>query len=186
MGSIKKNYLLVIIFGILSALLIVFVIYPLFKKIGELSYSLFLEENKITYLNQEREELRRMENLYKTYQADLDKMENLFIDPEVPVEFINFLEKNAADSQIKLEISSMTKETKKGDVWPSLSLHVLVTGSFSNFSKFLDKLENSSYLIETSDFNARKLSDKEKQAEENKNIPEADTTAVLSIKVFTK
>ena len=231
MIPIKKIYLSIAMFGIISTLLVVFVMWPLFKEIKAISQNLFLKKNKIVYLSEERENLQKIENLYKTYQSDLDRIENLFVDPEVPIEFIGFLEKSATDSQIKLEISSMTRAAARGgdeqssattraaakgeneataslttravarggdeqssattkkteqEPWQSLSAQLLVTGSFSNFSKFLHKLENGPYLIEVVDLNTRRLAEKDIQTKELENIPGADTTNVLSIKVFAK
>jgi len=186
MIPIKKNYLSIAVFGIISTLFAVFVILPLFKEIKAISQNLFLKKNKIVYLSEERENLQKIENLYKTYQSDLERIENLFVDPEVPIEFIGFLEKTAVSSQIKLEISSMTKKTEKEEPWQSLSVQLLITGSFSNFSKFLYKLENGPYLIEIVDLNTRRLAEKDIQTKELENIPGADTATVLSIKVFAK
>jgi len=200
MTPIKKNYLSIAMFGIISILLAVFVMWPLFKEIKVISQNLFLKKNKIVYLSEERESIKKIENLYKTYQSDLDRIENLFVDPEVPIEFIGFLEKTAADSQIKLEISSMTRAAARGgdeqssattkkteqEPWQSLSAQLLVTGSFSNFSKFLHKLENGPYLIEVLNLNTKKLTEREVQVAGSENIPEADTITTFSIKAFTK
>jgi len=216
MIPIKKIYLSIAMFGIISTLLVVFVMWPLFKEIKAISQNLFLKKNKIVYLSEERENIKKIENLYKTYQSDLDRIENLFVDPEVPIEFIGFLEKSATDSQIKLEISSMTRAAAKGEneataslttraaarggdeqssattkkteqePWQSLSAQLLVTGSFSNFSKFLHKLENGPYLIEVLDLNTKKLTEREVQIAGFENIPEADTITTFSIKAFTK
>jgi hypothetical protein len=216
MIPIKKNYLSIAVFGIVSTLFAVFVILPLFKEIKAISQNLFLKKNKIVYLSEERENLQKIENLYKTYQSDLGRIENLFVDPEVPIEFIGFLEKTAVSSQIKLEISSMTRAAAKGEneataslttravarggdeqssattkkteqePWQNLSGQLLVTGSFSNFSKFLHKLENGPYLIEVLDLNTKKLTEREVQVAGFENIPEADTITTFSIKAFTK
>jgi len=186
MISNKKIYLSTIIFGILSVSLIVFVIWPLFREVRTTSQNLFLEKNKIVYLSKEKENLQNIEQSYKAHQPDLDRIENLFIEPSVPIELINFLEKVAISSQVKSEISSMTQNTGKIDSWPSLSLQLSVTGSFANFSKFLDKLESGPYLIEVLNLSARQLTKNELEAKELKNIPDADTETILSIKVFTR
>lgn len=186
MSSIKKIYLSIIIVGVLSILSIVFVVMPLFKGIKEISQKLLLEKNKIIYLNEERKNFQNIKRVYETYQADLDRLENLFVDPAIPIEFINFLEKSATTSQIKLEISSMTKKQEKGEAWPSLYLQLSATGSFSNFLKFLEKIENGPYLIEILDLNTRKLTEKEREAKELGSISGVDTVTIFSIKVFTK
>ena len=186
MASPKRIYLILIIFGILGALLVVFLVVPIFREISRTSQDFFLEKNKMAYFKEERSNIQKIENIYKTYQPDLDKIESLFFDPEVPVGFVGFLEKTAIDSQIKLEISSLAKKTEKEELWPSLSLQLLTTGSFNNFLKFLEKIENSFYLIEITDLNVRKLTDKEISAAKLANIPEPDAATILTIRVFTQ
>ncbi len=183
---IKKIYPSLIIFGILSILLIAFVVWPLFKQIKETSKNFSMEKNRIFYLNAEKENIQKIKNIYKTYEPDLNRIETLFFNPSVPVNFIGFLEKTAVDSQVKLDISSMTKQEAKEELWPSLSLQVVISGSFNNTSRFLEKIENSSFLVEIIDLNAKKLTKEESSIKELKDISEADTKTILSIRVFTQ
>lgn len=197
MTSNKKNYISAAFFGILSILLIVFLIYPFLGEIKKNSQNLFLQKKKIILLAQERENLKKMEDIFKTYQSDLDKIENLLVDPETPIEFISFLEKNAQVTGVELEISSMTKRTptlpppsqrapEKKEPWPSLSLQLLVVGSFPNFLEFLEKLETSPYLIEILNLNSRRLTERELKSKEFEKFSLGDTSTSLSVKVYTK
>lgn len=178
----KKIYISLAVFSISSILLIAFLIYPFFKEIKANSEELLLEKKKIILLQKEKGNLQKLGEIYKTHQSDLNKIENLFIDPELPVEFINFLEKNASASQVRLKISALTKRTEKQDPWPSLFSQLSVAGPFPGFVKFLEKLENGPYLIETLDLNVKKLPLQEIGA---KGLP-AESEAILSIKIFTK
>ncbi len=179
----KRIYLSVIIFVAAAVSLIAFMIWPVLKNIATLSRDLFLEKNKIFYLEQEKGNIQKIGKNYKTYEGDLDKIEDLFVDSAAPISFITFLEKNATDSQIELEISSLVKKTEKEDAWPSFSLKVSATGSFGNLSRFLDKIENGPYLIEIFEINSKKLTKKEEAAP---GAEEVQTLTTLSIKTYTK
>ena len=202
MISLKKVYPSLIIFGTLCLLLIVFVVWPLLKDIDKTSQSFSSERNRVVYLNAEKENIQKIEKIYKTYEPDLDKIKILFFEQETPINFINFLEKTATDARVKMEISSMTKQeqqstTKQGqkstakqqqkeDLWPSLSLQIVIFGSFNNTSKFLEKIENGLYLIETTDLDVTSLSSGQASGKEFEGVPGADTKTVLTIKAYTK
>jgi len=202
MMSVKKIHPLLIIFGVLNLLLIIFVIWPLFKQINEVSQNFSSERNKVVYLKAEKENIKKIEQIYKSYESDLNKTEALLFEPESPISFINFLEKTATDSQVKMEISSMIKQeqpsnAKPGqkssikqqqneDLWSSLSLQIVISGSFNNTAKFLEKIENGPYLIQITDLNIISLTKGEASEKEAAGIPRADTRTVLTIKVYTK
>ncbi len=169
--------------GILASL---FLICLLFKGVKGSSEAFSLEKEKIASLSEEKENRKKMEDLYKNYQSDLDKIEKVFIDPEVPIEFIGFLEKTAGASQVQIKIISMAKRTDAKDAWPSLLFQISVTGSFSDFSKFLEKLENSPYLIETIELNSRALSEKEVKSKEFEELLLANTNTLLLINVLSR
>lgn len=182
----RKIYLfasILIMTGILASL---FLICLLFKGVKGSSEAFSLEKEKIASLSEEKENRKKMEDLYKNYQSDLDKIEKVFIDPEVPIEFIGFLEKTAGDSQVQIKIISMAKRTDVKDAWPNLLFQISVTGSFSDFSKFLEKLENSPYLIETLELNSRALSEKEAKSKEFEELLSANTNTLLLIKVLSR
>lgn len=181
MNPNKKIYISAAIFGALSILLIVFLIYPLFKEIKKNSEKFFLEKQKLTLISQERESLAKLKEDYKTYQSDLEKIENLLIDSEVPIEFTGFLEETAKISEVESQISSMTKNPQENDPWPSLSFQILVNGSFPNFLEFLEKLENCPHLIEILNLNIRRLTERELE-----KFPLGDAAVSLLMKVYTK
>ncbi|MDI6591776.1 MAG: type 4a pilus biogenesis protein PilO [Patescibacteria group bacterium] len=171
MNPNKKIYLTLAIFGILIISLIVFLIYPLFEEIKKDSEELLLQKKRMVSLTEQRENLKKIEDIYKNYQSDLDKIEKLLPDPEIPIELISFLEKASRDSEVGLEISSITKEAPT-NFWPSLSLQISITGSTPNSLKFLEKLENAPYLIEILNLNIRRS--------------EKELKTSLLVKVYTK
>lgn len=183
MNPTKKIYLSIGIGGLAGILLIVFLIYPFCQDIKRNSDGLLSEKKKIILAAKEKENLMALEGTFQSYQSDFNKIDNLFINAEIPVEFVNFLEENASLAQVKTKISGLTaKETKKDDPWPSISLQILVTGSFEKYLKFVDKLENSPYLIQILGLNIKKGGETDSSA--GLSLP--DVSAFLTIKVFTK
>jgi len=183
MNPRKKIYLSLITFGIIFILLIFFIIYPLFSKIKGLSGDFTKERGKLILFEKEIENLKEMESLYKKYQPNLEKIDKLFINPEFPIEFIAFLEKNAKESQLVIEISPASKKEIKTDPWPSLFFQISLFGSFPNFLRFFERLENSSYLVEISNLNLKKLTEEEIQS---KTLARGDINASFLIKAYTK
>ncbi len=168
----NKINLSLIIFIVLSVCLIVLVIYPLFKEIKNSSEELVSEKQKLFSLERKIENLKEFQTLWLKIEPNLKKIDQLFIDPQVPVEFVNFLEKIAKDSEILIEISSALSSKTEKDPWSSLLLQINSTAPFSKFLKFLEKIEASPYLIEIQNLNAR-------------GLIEGDTGITLSIKVYT-
>lgn len=171
MEHLRKIYIFIIVLGVLIIGLIVFSIIPLFEKIQKGSEDFIKEREKLVLIFQKKEEAKKLDVIYRNHQSDFNKIDDLFVNSENPIEFIEFLEKTAADLTIQLEISSMSEKIKE-DVWPSFSLQLLISDSFEKFLKFLKKLENAPYLIEFFDFNVKK-------------IPNSDNIeGVLLIKIF--
>ena len=177
MNPKKKIYISLSIFGVVTILLIVLTIYPLFKKIKKNSEELLLQKNNLISFSEEIKSLQDIKGLYGAYRTNLEKIDERFVDPEIPIEFITFLEKNAADSQLSIDVSPGAAEKKETEPWPNLSFQISTVGSSPNFLKFLEKLENSPYLIKVLNLNLKRLTEKEVTASDNIN-------ATLSIKVF--
>ena len=168
----NKINLSLIIFSILSVSLIVFLIYPLFREIIMNSEDLISKKQKLISLETEIESLMEFQTLWQEIELNLKKIDQLFIDPEVPVEFISFLEMTARDCEFPIEISSALPSKIEKDPWPSLFFQISSTTSFSKILKFLARIETSLYLVEIQNLNGRRLT-------------EGDTETTLSIKVFT-
>lgn len=170
----KKLFLAVAILGIIIILFIVLIISPLFKEIKRNSEDFVFQKEGIVQLNLKIENLRKSQNLLKNYQDDFLKTEALFIDPETPVGFIEFLEKIAEETNLSIRIAPASLQKIKEDIWSSMNFQVILTGFYPDFSKFIEKLEAASYLIET-----QNLAITKKTSEEN-------IKAVLLMKVYTK
>lgn len=175
----KKIYLTLIIFSLLIILIIVFVVFPLFRGIKNNSKELIVQKEKFVALEAKITNLEKFKVLYAELQHFLKEIDNLFVDSRVPVEFIGFLEKTSEKSQLKIEILPTSDKEIEKDFWPYLAFQITSTGSFPNFLKFLEKLENSPYLVEVQNVSIGKLTGDEGVISDN-------VRANFSVKVFVK
>lgn len=163
---------------ILTALVIcfvVFLIWPLFKEIKENSEKIISQKVALATLEIENENLKEFKSYSEKTKVNLEKLDTLFVDPELPVDFINFLEKIARDCQLSIKITPLAGRLI-GEPWPTLRFQISSTSTFPNLLRFLEKLESSIYLIEIQDLNINQLAKAEL----------GDVQTTLSLKVFTK
>lgn len=186
MKPLRKIYLTLGIFGILIILLIVFLVLPFFRNIKNNFNDLISKKKELVTLNFEIENLGAIRQKYEGYKPDLEKIDTLFINSEVPVDFIKFLEKLASNSKISVKISSYAAQKSQNQPWPSIQFQLIAAGSFENVSRFLEKLENSPYLIKIQNLIIRKISQDELSQPEWKNLSPGDVSSSLLIEVFTK
>ena len=166
---IKNKINLSIIISLISAILIfVFVIYPTLQEIKNNSRELVSQKAGLSYLEAGVADLEKFKIFSRESEEILKKTDNLFIDSEVPVEFISFLETTSQEYQLEIGILPIVPGKIRKDTWPSLVFQVTTSGLFSDFLKFLEKLENSPYLVEIQKLDVGK------------------SAATLTIKVFTK
>ena len=165
----NKINLSLAVFSILIIFLIVFVIDPLFKGIKNNSNDLIFQKQQFVSLETKIKDLQEFKVFSQNEKKNLEKIAKLFINPDLPVEFISFLENISNDCQIPIKISALpSKKEKEEAIWQSLNFQISCSGAFPKFLRFLEKLENSPYLITI----------------QNVNIN--DVNINLSIKVYAK
>ena len=185
----RKIYISILIFGAVTISLIAFLIYPLFRDINKDSEDLLSQKGRLALFKKEAESTQEALSFYKSRQLDLEKIDSLFIDPGNPIEFINFLEDSARTSQMVVEISSLqsnitsSSQSNGAKIWSSLDFQLSVNGSFPNFSRYLNKLENSPYLLEILDLSAKKVS---KEGDGLMGMQSPGVNVTFSVRVYTK
>jgi len=121
--------------------------------------------------------IKDFENFQKNhffYQSIFKKIENSFVNKEAPIEFMEFLEKEAKDASLSIKISPFVVSAKEKGYWVSLGFQILLQGNFSNCLRFLERVEQSPWLVEILQINVEKISEIN------------DVRFSLKIKVFTK
>jgi len=172
----KNTIPCLIIFGIIALLLIVFVVYPLFQGIKQESENLISQKRLLAELENKSRSLKSFQVAHETYRVNLEKIDELFIDGEEPINLIEFLEKEASNSQLLIDITPVSSKEVESESWPSIGFRMEMEGSFPGFLRFLERLESSQYLLEISNLNLRRL------AKESNG----DITASFSMKAYTQ
>lgn len=185
----KKLITSVVFFLILSILLIVFAIFPVFSGIRENSHNFPVQKQSLAVLEREFENLQKFKRIWPEVSPSLERIDNLFFvnDPRSLIDFRNSWYKNAQDSGVSLKISlAPSPQTTSADPWPATAFNFTSAGPFSNLLVFLEKLQSSDYLIEIQNLNIIRLSEAELRSTEFKEFSSGDVKANLLIKVYTK
>ena len=189
----KKIYINSLIFALVSLFLIIFCVGPLLKEIKKNSKDLISARNNIVILNNQTIETGSFEKDYETYKSNLGKIDQLFIDPDNPVNFIKFLEDTAADSQITSKTSLLTsyqdsQNASKGTPQNFIIFQFSSKGEFSKVSDFLKKIETGPYLIEIESLTIQNSETDSKSGVVifPNNYSSRIVNAVFTIKAFTK
>lgn len=179
MESRNKIYTTLAIFVILSLFLIVFFIWPIFKEIKRNSGDFISAKNSMVALKLQADEIKFFKDNYQAYKPNLDKIDQMFVDENNPVDFFKFLEDTAYNSQITSQIS--LPSASSGDQ-QSIIFQFSSKGSFSNVLDFTKKIEAGPYFCEIENLSIKNSSDKNILADYSSR----EVNAGFTIKVFTK
>jgi len=180
----KKNIIIILaISGAMISILIIFGVFPLLKQIKENSGKIISIREEINLSDKHIKRFQEYKDNYNKLGLDLEKMDNLFVDPDIPVDLIEFWEEMAKNTELSIEISPFVPRKYETDVWNFIGFKIILTGSFSNFSKFLEKMETSPYLIEIQNLEMKELTARNLDYNE---MSAKNVRADLSIKIFTK
>ena len=172
-------------FLLFSFLLFFFVIFPLWREIKEGSRQLFLIKKDLALLQQKTIKFSEVETKYRILEPDLERTVNLFLNPELPIDFFQFLEKTAKDSNLIIDISLVPPPQKETST-SSLNFQLSLAGSFPDCLKFLERLETAPYLIRIDGASSRRLSEAKLRKEKYSKFSLGDVEFGLLISVLTK
>lgn len=158
-----KKYVYLLFFAGFSLCLISFVIFPLVQRIKNNSQELIREKEQKNYFFLEKSNLQGSRAVYEKITPDLGKVDDIFLVGKTPIELelIKFLEKAASDFNISIKISSVGSENKKENQLSFMTVNLEASGSFNDFFKFLDRIENGNYLVEINNLIINRSTDNE-------------------------
>ena len=156
----KNTNLPLIVLGIVTLVLAVLVARTLFLGVRQESANLIATRGVLIDFENKSKNLKSFQTTYGDCQENLAKMDQLFVDKEEPIAFIEFLEKEAKNFHLAIDITPLNIKEAEGDPWPSISFRLVLNGSFPNFLRFLEKVESSPYLISLTNFDLKKPTDK--------------------------
>lgn len=171
--SAKKKILTVsIILGAVFLLLFLFLIRPLLKQVKESFVEYRSVKQELLHLENKSMAIKKMERNYdKSLKKYIEKIDDYFIDSEVPVDFIRFLEETALSSGVLIDVSPLS--SRASDTQTSMSFQIKITSNnFENLFSFLERIERSRYLIEVQGLNIRGS--------------EGEASLIMPIKVLSK
>jgi Tfp pilus assembly protein PilO len=189
MKNKNKIYIIILIFTLLVLFLIVFLIWPLLREIKRNSEDLISAKNNIVNLEVQINETNNFKKNYETYKFDLNKIDQLFIDPSNPVNLIEFLENTASNSGITSQISLMPYASSSSKQF--ILLQFISNGGFSDTLSFLKKIESGPYLIEIENLDIQDSTKKLQELTDRRSgTPEENSSryveATLTIKIYIK
>jgi len=189
MKNKNKIYTILSAFILLSLFLVVFLIWPLFKEIKKNSDDLILARSSIANLQTQINETNNFKKDYETYKADFIKIDQLFIDPNSPVDFIEFLENTASDYKITSQISLPPSSPLNSKQF--ILLQFASKGGFSDVLSFIKKIESGPYLIEIENLSIQDAPQNISGSQNNilnitDNSSSRNVEATFIIKVFIK
>jgi hypothetical protein len=180
MKIFRKTILTPILFLIIVIIFISFFILPTFDQIKKISQNISSLELDLENLEKRAENIKNFKRKFPTIKDNLSLFENSFVNREFPIEFVNFLENTAKSYQISLEISLLKSEKNY------LSFQIIVIGPPKEIFRFVEKVENCSYLVQIEKININKLSETETKAKEMEKISGPILKSIFSIQVQTK
>ena len=182
---INKNiYITLSIFFLVAVFLFLFFIYLPFKDIQQKSQELISKKTDTLVLKDEFKAVKDFKENYDAYKPELEKIDNLFIDSQNPVEFIKYLEDSASDFGIDLNISTPSFSKEEGV--PFANFQLASFGDFSKILVFIRSLEAGTYLIKIQNLDIEGYSDK-KSSEKQVSAEQSKKASVdFLIKVFAK
>lgn len=179
--SFKQKITIIIgAFLLVNLAIFIFLIHPSFKKMqsGLVLYS----EKKIALVTTEKEisNFKDFDIKASFYLSDLERMHNLimeqvFVDKKLPINFIDFLEKEAQEAGISLKISPAVQKTKSdSDFFKSAQFQLNLEGQFPAILRLLQKIENWQWLTEIENISIAK------------HDKETKISAVVLIKIYVR
>lgn len=87
-------------------------------------------------------------NFAKEEETGFKKIEGVFIEGKMPLDFINFLESTARLTGVTIDFSPAISQTETKNEWPVLNFQISITGKTAAVLNFISKIETGRYLTE--------------------------------------
>jgi hypothetical protein len=181
----KKIYIGLFCFSVFFAITIGFGVFPFLEELKKSSQELNLQQATLDLLQSRLKNLEDLQKEYLLYQPTLKNLQNSFVAPDAPIEFIEFLEKEAKNLNLLIKISPLTIPQQKDDPWLSVGFSVTLGGPFPDCLMFLERLEQSPFLVEISQLNIERIAERRTPPKGFETLKVGDVTFRLILKAFS-
>lgn len=175
----NKIYSTSTIFILTSLVLIVFLIYPIFKDIQKGFAKIPVNKQKMAYIYTESKELENFKKNLADYETNLKKADQSLLDAKNPIDFIKFLEKISSELNLDININLVSSKKEEKSLNSNFQIHV--EGAFQDIIKFSQRLEAGPYLLKINSL----LINKDKQDEKEKRFS-GTVSAIFLVEVVNK
>jgi len=173
------------VFFLAVVLLIFLGLAPLLAGLLKTSKELTGKKDTLVLIEGQIAALEEFQKNNLAYQANVKKVDASFISEEAPIEFIEFLEKEAQNQGLDIIISSVKEASDKKSLRITTVFQVAFGGSFPKCLTFLKRLEQSPWLLKIDQVGLDRISEKNKLLS-FKNLREGDVVLNLSFKTFSR
>ena len=181
--SKTKNQLCVVCFLAVFVLVIIFIVRPLFSSINKHSDNFSLQKSILVISANQLKDVKKFQDDYAKITPEIEKLTSSFINYEAPVKFIEFLEDTALSSGVGIIIRPTNSLKEEG--YKSLTFEVIIAGSFPRCSRFLDSLEESSWIFELISFKIDKVPERSRWLKQFEYLNDGETVFIFSIKAYS-
>ncbi len=186
MISIKKKvYITLFVFSLLIGVLLRFGFFQVFQGLKGSSQELLLQKKVLDLFQSQVKDLENFQRDYSLFQPVLEKLQSSFVDKEVPIDFIEFLERETAKTGLSIKISPLAVSLNERDPWLPVVFSVSVGGVSSDCLRFLERLEQSPWLVEISQLNIERITEKSARTKEFETLKVGDVYSTLILKAFS-
>lgn len=162
MKSKKKIKIDVAIFVGIFIALIFLCLSPLLSKLFKTTNELANKKNVLTALENQINALQDFQNNSLFYEQNIQKINQVFVSEEAPVEFIGFIEKLANKYGLEIFFPSVRDVSEKNRNRIITSFQTTLTGDYPFVLNFLKKLEQSPWLIKIEQVDMSRVGEKTK------------------------
>lgn len=137
-------------------LIVVFIILPSIQEMKEISNDIHAQKEKLEKLYLEGRFLKPTKNQYEKMEPQITDLSKVFVINDQELEIITTLEKialkNKLEQKIDLQEPLENEEEQQNSKYEVMPLSIKIIGNYSNFLKYLTKVETLDYQINIKDY----------------------------------
>jgi Tfp pilus assembly protein PilO len=147
LNTTQNIFIVLAIFFISILLIIYLLIFPSINNIKNLRISIVNQKiDEATRISKEKN-MDRLNEKLKKIEPELEQVKNIFLVRDRELEFITALEGIADKDNISQKINLNTDTATNLQQIKKIPITITITGTFQNFIKYLNDLENLRYYI---------------------------------------
>lgn len=124
--------------GLVFLGIILGLVIPLINNISNIREQILVKQQEAVANEKRIIQARGFWKFSQKEESNLKKLDELLVDKQLPLDFINYLETAAADCGVQTTFSTATTSTG-GEDWPALNYQVEAEGNIDNILQFTKK-----------------------------------------------